>query len=414
MSASRRDFLKSVAGISSALSFTSAIPDVLAKACLAAPPGHMNDDNDRVLVVLQLSGGNDGLNMIVPYADDAYARRRKTLRLTKQDVLTIDDYQGFHPQLTGLRQLMDEGHLAVVHGVGYANNDRGHEQAMREWHTGRPGEFHAPTGWIGRAADAAGQAHSVAVPTAFVGPIAQPFALRAKASVVPAIRQLDDLTLPGGRETSPWAESDAASTASDNPLLDVVRRGTTAARTLSERVDTVRSRAPSEPEYPSFGLADRLRTVSQLIQADLGAKIYCVELGGGGIGGFDNHANQRDNHAALLREMSESLVAFVRDLQRHGLLSRVVLMTFSEFGRTVTENGRHGTGHGAAAPLLLVGGRLRSGMIGPHPSLTDLDQDALKPQIDYRRVYATLLQGWLGHDAQRVLGARFEPLNVLG
>jgi uncharacterized protein (DUF1501 family) len=166
-------------------------------------------------------------------------------------------------------------------------------------------------------------------------------------------------------------------------------------------------------EYPSFGLAGDLRTIAQLIRADTGIQVYFIELGGGGIGGFDNHANQRDNHCALLHQLSESIAAFVNDLNRDGLLDTVLLMTFSEFGRTVSENGRRGTGHGNAAPMFLVGGRLQGGLVGPHPSLTALDEGALPCHTDFRRVYATALDCWLGVDSTEILGGRFKTLDVL-
>ena len=170
---------------------------------------------------------------------------------------------------------------------------------------------------------------------------------------------------------------------------------------------------PPHPRIQALTLAQQLQTVAQLIRADFGIRIYFVELGGGGIGGFDNHANQRDNHAALLREMSVSIGAFMDDLKRENLISRVLLMTFSEFGRTLSENGRRGTDHGAAAPVFLVGGRVKGELFGKHPSLTDLDQDALKFQVDYRNLYATVLQSWLGLDARPVLGATYEPIDVI-
>jgi uncharacterized protein (DUF1501 family) len=155
-----------------------------------------------------------------------------------------------------------------------------------------------------------------------------------------------------------------------------------------------------------------LAVIAQLIRAQLGIRIFFAELGGGGIGGFDNHANQRDNHAALLRQMSQSMAAFVGDLQRAGMLDRVVVMTFSEFGRTLIENGRRGTDHGDAAPLFLFGGRLRGGLVGSHPRLDRLVQDAPESHTDFRRVYATVLDRWLGLDSVSVLGGRYEPLEL--
>jgi uncharacterized protein (DUF1501 family) len=406
MSQSRRTFLKSMVGASSVLSFAPTMPMFLQRAACSAELQHGMEEHDRVLVVLQLSGGNDGLNTVVPYADDVYGRSRKTLRLTQGDVLRIDDYLGFHPEMKGFQRLFGDGHLAVLQGVGYPKNNRGHDEAMREWHTARPGELNFQTGWIGRAVDHVATTRPGEVPAAFVGPIAQPFALRAEASVLPSIRRLDQLAI----ETS--FEMPVSLATEPNPLLQSVQNASSTAMEMGRRVQQVVADSGG-PDYPSFTLAGQLQAVARLIQAEVGIRIYFVELGGGGIGGFDNHANQRGNHGALLREMSESIAAFVADLQRQQRLSKLLLMTFSEFGRTVTENGRRGTDHGAAAPLFLVGGELKGGLVGPHPSLTDLDQDALKFRIDYRRVYATVLQNWLGYDARTILGGDYTPVDVL-
>jgi uncharacterized protein (DUF1501 family) len=165
--------------------------------------------------------------------------------------------------------------------------------------------------------------------------------------------------------------------------------------------------------YPPFELAGTLRTVAQLIRADIGIRIFFTELGGGGIGGFDNHANQLGNHCALLHQLSESVATFVHDLERDKLLNRVLLMAFSEFGRTVKENGRRGTDHGAADPIFLVGGKLKNGLTESHPSLTDLDNGALKFHIDFRRVYAPVPGRWLGFESRTILGRPFECLDIL-
>ena len=160
-------------------------------------------------------------------------------------------------------------------------------------------------------------------------------------------------------------------------------------------------------------LARMFCIIAQLIRAEVGIRIYYTELGGEEPGGFDNHANQRDNHAALLRQLSDSVAAFVLDLRRDRLLHRVLLMTFSEFGRTLAENGRRGTDHGSAAPMFLAGGKLKGGLVGPHPSLTALENGGPKHHTDFRRVYATVLDRWLGLDSQAVLGGKFEPLDLL-
>ncbi len=292
--------------------------------------------------------------------------------------------------------------------------------ALRNWHTARPGEAACQTGWIGRAIDLAASTGEPAVPGIFVGPIATPFALQAEQQVVPAIRALD----AGQRQilkrlrsrSLHWRQlagsANPSAPAGGNPLLDLASRNLQAAYVGGERLEAVLSQADGAAGYPPFQIAGHLAAIAQLIRADLGIRIFFAELGGGGIGGFDNHANQRDNHAALLRQLSESVAAFVSDLQRSKLLDRVVVMTFSEFGRTLVENGRRGTDHGDAAPVFLFGGRLRGGLVGPHPNLDRLVGDAPESHTDFRRVYATMLDRWLGLDSQKVLGQRYEPLDV--
>jgi len=198
----------------------------------------------------------------------------------------------------------------------------------------------------------------------------------------------------------------------NDELLRFVQDCRAKAGVNSRRIEAV-TKAPGGAEYPAFRLAGTLRTVAQLIRADVGIRIFFTELGGGGIGGFDNHANQLGNHCSLLGHLSESLAAFVDDLKKDKQLDRVLLMTISEFGRTVKENGRRGTGHGVSAPIFLAGGKLKGGRVGSHPSLTDLDNGAMKFHTDFRRVYATVLDRWLGFESRPVLGKQFESLDIL-
>jgi uncharacterized protein (DUF1501 family) len=404
MAQSRREFLKSTVGASALLSLSGAAPALLTRAARAAAA---DGGRDTVLVVVQLSGGNDGLNTVVPYGDDAYGRSRRTLRLKAKDVHKIDGYSGFHPKMPGFARLLKQGRLGIVRGVGYPNSHRGHDEALRHWHTARPTEPQCPTGWVGRAIDGACAGGEAGIPAVFVGPISRPFALTARKAVVPSIRTAGDLTL---RE--PGASAEAPGGRGAGALADHVRRAARDARTMSRRIRAVLDGAPGTHRYPSVGLAKHLKTVAELVRADVGIRIFFVELGGGGIGGFDNHAGQRDNHAALLGQLSASVAAFTDDLAGHKCLDRVALMTFSEFGRTLSENGRRGTGHGAAAPMFLVGGRVRAGLIGKHPSLADLDKDALRFHTDFRSLYATVLEGWLGLDSKAVLGAKYKQLDL--
>jgi uncharacterized protein (DUF1501 family) len=372
MLATRRHFLQSA----------TAMP-VFLRAALGAKP----DASGTVLVVLQLAGGNDGLNTVVPYEDEQYGRNRSTLRLTADRVHKIGSALGFHPGMQGFARLFQEGRLAVLQGVGYPNMHRDHGAAMRSWQTASP-RAGDETGWLGRVADRAADLDEGNVPAVFVGHIPQPLAIHARDAIVPSIHSAHDWTLRSAVKNSDPAYAGARRVAS---VLE-------AARGLS---------------YPAYPLAQSLRTVAQLIRADLGIRIFLTEQGGVSPGGFDHHANQAGNHAVVLRELSDSITAFCDDLAHDKLLDRVLLMTYSEFGRTLSENGRRGTGHGAAAPVFLAGGRVRGGLVGAHPSLSDLDNDAPKPHTDFRALYAALLERWLGMESEPVLGGRFPPLDIV-
>ncbi|KPL20950.1 MAG: hypothetical protein AMJ75_10900 [Phycisphaerae bacterium SM1_79] len=416
MSHTRRDFLKAALGTSTLLSFASAAPSFLARSVMAA--SSRRKERDTVLVVVQLSGGNDGLNTLVPYEDDEYFRNRPTLCLPTNDLHKIDSAMGFHPRMGAFARLYKDGLLSIIQGVGNPNPDRSHEVAMRIWHTADPVRLNRQTGWLGRATDSVWNPNETNVRAVFVGPIAQPFGLNAEKVIIPSIRSLSDLTIgqmPGYPDHFSKIKSTAESHRKDNanPLLDFLQQCKVNTYANSRRIEAVTSLSASKAEYPSSQLAADFRTVAQLIRADVGTRIFFTEFGGGGIGGFDNHANQLGNHCALLHQLSESVAAFVHDLKRDKLLDRVLLMTFSEFGRTIKENGRRGTGHGSAAPVFLAGGRLKGGLIGPRPSLTDLDNGAPKFHTDFRRVYATVLDRWLGFESRTILDKQFKPLDIL-
>ncbi len=420
MSHTRRDFLKTSLGASTLVSLGSAVPTLLGRPAVAAGPKGRADDT--ILVVVQLAGGNDGLNTIVPYEDDQYARNRPTLRLPAGELHKIDSLLGFHPQMQAFSRLYKEGHLSILHGVGYPNRNGDHAAAMHDWQTAKPHQTNCQTGWLGRAIDEVCGGGQTDVPAVFLGQIPRPLALNAEKTVVPAIRSLDELTLrtmgpaAGGvdhrRRLAELAR--LSRPAEKDPTLDFLRRSSLEAYAGSQRLQQTQSRTSvGAAKYPPFQLAETFKIVSRLIRAELGIRVFYTELGGTGPGGFDNHANQRHNHGALLRQLSESVAAFVYDLQRDKLLDRVLLMTFSEFGRTVKENGRRGTGHGSAAPLFLAGGKVKGGLVGAHPNLAELENGGQKFHTDFRRVYATVLESWLGLDSQSALGGRFQPLDVL-
>lgn len=416
MSLTRRNFLKATLTTSAVASFAPIAPEFL----LRSSAGNVLKDahRDRVLVVVQLAGGNDGLNTVVPYADDEYARNRSTLRLPTKQLHKIDSLLAFHPRMEAFMRLYKAGYLSIVQGVGYPNSSRDHEVAMRVWQSCDLDPARRQTGWLGRVADTVGGKNKTSIPVVLVSKIKKPLALNAQNAIIPAVRSLDSLTIrrmPGHSNSTsgPRPLLQPRSADADNQLLDFLRQRTASTDAVSRRIEAVAWPSAGNSAYPSFGLARNLQTVAQLIRADVGIRIFFTELGGEGFGGFDNHANQIGNHCAMLHQLSESVAAFIHDLKRDRLLDNVLLMTFSEFGRTVKENGRRGTGHGAAAPVFLAGGKLKGGLVGSHPSMTDLDNDALKCHTDFRRIYATALDNWLGFNSKAVLDEQFKTLDFL-
>ncbi len=407
MPRNRREFLKTTFGASTLLALGPGVPTFLSRTTAQAANRPVSDN--KILVMVQLGGGNDGLNTVIPYEDDEYGRNRPTIRFQANEVHKIDSQLGFHPQTKGLWRLYQEGHLGIVQGVGYPNPNDDHAASMQVWQTASMDYQGCQTGWLGRAIDRASDADSADIPGVFVGTIARPFLLNAEETVVPSVRTLQDYTL----QKQPAASAVPRST--NNRLVDFLQKTSLQADAAADRLDAVlkKQKSGNRAEYPNVPGAQRLRTVADLIRADLGIRIFSTDVGGGDTGAFDNHANQRGNHGALLHQLSESVAAFVDDLARDNLLDRVLLMTFSEFGRTVRENGRRGTGHGSAAPVFVVGGKVKGGLTGDHPSLTELENGGPKHHTDFRRVYATALQTWLGIDSGPVLGDEFKPLDFL-
>lgn len=407
MSPTRREFLQTTLGSAALLSTGLSVPTFLTRAAAAA----QGKGGDRVLVVVQLGGGNDGLNTVIPFADDSYLRNRPTLKIGAGQALKIDDYTGLHPRMTGFSRLLEEKRLAIVQGVGYPNPDRSHFRSMDIWQSAR---LDLPTpvdGWLGRALDASTRSAGQDVPALHLGGNRLPVALVSEKTAVPSVESLANFrirTETGALPIQTLRTLAQPAAAVEPPLVEFLRRSTLAAYDSSGQVQAALAEERSAVAYPSFGLANKLKHVSQLIDAGLSTRIYYVSLDG-----FDTHAEQAASHGNLLAEVSESITAFVDDLAGRGQLDRVVLMTFSEFGRRLKENASLGTDHGAGAPLFLAGGKVKSGLIGKHPSLADLDDGDLKHHTDFRQVYATLLDGWLGCSSEQVLGRKFEPVAAL-
>lgn len=412
MSTTRREFLKTSLAASTLVSMGAAtIPGFLALSARAAAA----KANDRILVVVQLVGGNDGLNTVVPHGLDGYARARRVLRLPAGQIQKITREIGLHPGMGQMAKLLEDGRVAVVQGVGYPNPDRSHFRSMEIWETARTENGALESGWLGRALDAAPAAPGDDTPALHVGTGALPLAYKSKRTEVPSLDRLDQFRLQvsgdaAGRRTTRNALDGMAriDRGTDDPLLGFLRRTTLAAYDSSQRLEQLTSPGSGATKYPNFGLARRLELIAQIVKAGFGTRIYYTTLDG-----FDTHANQLGTHAALLTELSDSIAAFHADLAGAGQADRVALLTFSEFGRRVAENASSGTDHGAAAPVFIVGPVAHAGLVGEHPSLDALDDGDLRHHTDFRRVYATLLQTWLGLPSAPIVGPGFEPLDLL-
>ena len=390
------------------------MPAAFAHAALAqtSPLAAAGADPDNVLVVIQLAGGNDGLNTVIPYTDDAYHRARPVIGVDPKTVLRIDDRIAFNPALAGLDELYKSGRVALIQGVGYPNPNRSHFEATEIWETASP-DRPQQYGWIGRYLDRrypAGTKPPSPFETVALGDTL-PAAFASAHVDVPAIGALGAFSYNTGR--------DLASKQSAGRLYDGARAGGSpylamiadTAREAYHGGDALRSKIAgytAQATYPTDGFSQQLKLAAQLIGSNAGTRIIFVSLGS-----FDTHAGQRAQQDRLLGYLGNGLRAFYADLTAHGNAKRVLAVTFSEFGRRVTQNASNGTDHGTAMPLFVVGGAVRGGVYGDHPSLTDLDSGDLKFHTDFRAVYATVLQSWLGRNPADVIAGSFPVLPIV-
>jgi uncharacterized protein (DUF1501 family) len=389
---SRRAFLHT----STLVALAPTIPTFLAQAARAAAPRR----DGRILVVIQLDGGNDGINTVVPFTDEGYAKHRKLLRLPKDQLHKISKEVGLHPAMGDAAKLLESGRLALVQGVGYPNPNRSHFDSMAIWQTARLKPNDASLGWVGQALDGAPKPAEGSLAAQFIGGGEMPRALRSRRSVVSAVSRPEDAVVM----LKDGAKSVAAQEPGGGELAAFVRRSTLDAYTSSQRMAAVLRTEDSGARYPATRLASGLRLIARLIKGDGGTRVYYTSQGS-----YDTHAGQLGAHATLLEELSGALKAFVDDLASAKLAERVLVLCFSEFGRRVPENGS-GTDHGTAGPVLLAGPGVRAGLIGEAPRLLDLEDGGLKMSVDFRRVYAGVLEDWLGLPSKPALGGTFEKL----
>ncbi len=399
----RRSVLKGLAALPL---LASPWPTLCAPAAAASGgPRPVTDASDRVLVIVQLTGGNDGLNTVVPYADDDYHRARPVLAIAPKSVLELSDELGLHPALSGLHELWGEGALTVVNNVGYPDPDRSHFRSMEIWHTASLAATPPRAGWLGRLAGRAGA--DAALPFARLGGRDLPLALAGAPSQVPAIGDLDDLEPRyadrSGAERLVKSVCTAAAERGDD--AGFIASAYAAAFETAQRLGSLSASMASVP-FPGTSFARDLQLAARLIGAGAGTRVlYLTE------GGFDTHAGQLSTHPALLRALSDGLTAFQRQLEKQGDAERVTTLVFSEFGRRIHENASGGTDHGQAAPVLLVGRPPGGGVLGPPPDLSGGKGADVPLTTDFRAVYASALE-WLGFPAAPVIEGRFEPLEL--
>lgn len=372
----------------------------------------------RTLVLLQLSGGNDALSMVVPWADDAYHSARPSIRITQREVQKLDDYRGLHPELKQLRALWDEGRMGIVEGCGYPTPNRSHFKSMEIWHAASLQGRLAGDGWIGRLCEAAFAKEESPELVVHVG-AAAPYSVFSRTH--PAVvfqtphsykwvaSEMEDKDLYRSAGEDRDAKDERPADAGGRRVLQHLRGVLTDANESSLRIR--RAAAEYEPRlaYPEGDLGEVLKVAAALVSARVGTRVISVELGG-----FDTHNNQRPTHDAVMRKLDAGLGAFLRDIHDTAAGREVLVVCFSEFGRRVKENGSKGTDHGVAAPMLVFGTRVRGGLYGKHPSLTELVDGDLAMTTDFRSVYATVAERWFRADPEKVLGAQYPRLDFIG
>jgi uncharacterized protein (DUF1501 family) len=361
-----------------------------------------------------MAGGNDGLNTVIPYTDGVYLQNRKNTSIPEDQSLKLDDRFAFHPAMGGMKSLWDQGKMGIVHGVGYPQASFSHFRSMDIWQTANP-EGKADEGWLAKLVK--GSVDRRGHPFAgFAAGGTLPLALMSPDYPIPAVSNVDNFKLlpdpryaqdassrqdalvklyhgyPGG---APFAQ-----------VLQSTQEGTLSSIDMLQQVHKAYKPAV---EYPKDGFGAGLKLLSETITGNLGVKVGYITLGG-----FDTHSNQKNQHQRLLQSMSDGLKAFWDDLSAQGKADDVMIMTWSEFGRRVGENGSNGTDHGTAGPQFIIGNNMKGGHWGDPVNLTDQDKGNLKFTTDFRSVYATVMDGWLGAPAEKLLGARFPTLGFLG
>jgi uncharacterized protein (DUF1501 family) len=403
----RRNFL---VGALSGLAVIANTEHVLAQALTQAPLPGLPGAAERVLVLVNLQGGNDGLNCIVPHGDDRYYQMRPSIAVPRSDVLAINERIGFNPQMRSFKLMYDKGMIAVVQSVGYPNPDHSHFRSTEIWQTAVPDKYEH-TGWLGRYLDGAnlpkdnlfnGVALAQVLPEVLVG----------NRVDVPAIAQVRGYGLLSDRNKDARATYgrvvNDASLPFTSPYLAHVMEIEDHAQKGSEELPKLIAGYKPAGSYPATPIGRSLALAAQIVGSKTGTRVLYVQHGS-----FDTHVGQKPTQDRLLAEFSDAVKAFYDDLAAHGNDKRVLTMTFSEFGRRIEENASRGTDHGEASPLFLIGGGVKGGVYGSYPDLGNTNMGNVRFDTDFRSVYATVLERWLGQPSQKVLQGAFATLPML-
>ena len=431
----RREFLRSTV-LTSALSWT--VPTFLANTFTALQADAAGKStqiatgaDSTIFVILQMAGGNDGINTVVPHGNDHYYKARPKIAIKGADVLKINDEVGLNPALTGFKDLYDAGQLSIIQGVGYPNPNRSHFRSTEIWQTASDSEKFEKYGWLGKYFDntCAGCDPTVAVnvgrqmPQAFNAKNPKGVAVdnpqnyrfistngEDSKMVESSFRDMNDQEMDAGHVENSGGSIGAISGPGvhvKGSALDFLERTALDAQMSSDQIRAISARAENKATYPASQLGNSLKLVAKLIGGGLPTRIFYVSQGG-----YDTHTNQVPAQARLLKDLGDSVKSFCDDMKAQGNMQRVLVMTFSEFGRRVSDNANNGTDHGAAAPMFMIGDKVKAGLLGQYPSLApaDLYQGDVKYNVDFRCVYAAVLENWLKTKSEPILGRKFPPL----
>jgi uncharacterized protein (DUF1501 family) len=383
---------------------------IFSRALAQSPLPGLPGGTDRVLVVINFQGGNDGLNTVVPFGMPEYYRYRPSLGVPQNDVLRIDNTFGLNPVLAPFKKMYDGGNVAIVHGVGYPDPDHSHFRSTEIWQTAHPKGYES-TGWIGRYLDDAGLPKSNLFNAVALSNVL-PEIMISKTTDVPAIDALRGYGLRSDKTTGnkeAFHEFVRDTTVPfRSPFLSKVAEIEDHAQRGAEELPKLVAGYQTQATYPATPLGRSLALAAQIVGSKLGTRVLYVQHGS-----FDTHVTQKQTQERLLGDFANAISAFYQDLAAHGNDKRVLTMTFSEFGRRAAENASRGTDHGEAAPVFMIGGGVKGGLYGQHPDLNRLNAGNLAFTTDFRQVYATVLERWLGRPSAAIVGGTFPTLAAL-